>query len=171
MPDTSPIGAIRGNSSSSLAGDRRRWLEGLFDAKKRYRLCILNYMATCQSCLSSGFRLWREGGDSKIHAAYGRKNWAGVQPEKAEKGSFPGGSPPCNSRGNKRASYPVHSPHGPEHGPCRWCSHPSEWRESGYHEIQTPRHCYRLIDHRCLDGSARSALAGCSEELMQCPGG
>jgi len=29
-------------------------------------------------------------------------------------------------------------------------AHPSEWNESGYKEIQSPRHSYRLIDHQCL---------------------
>jgi hypothetical protein len=29
-------------------------------------------------------------------------------------------------------------------------SHPSEWNESGFKEIQEPRQRYSLIDHRCL---------------------
>jgi putative transposase len=29
-----------------FARDRRRWLQWLFEAKKRYGLCILNYMVT-----------------------------------------------------------------------------------------------------------------------------
>ena len=29
-----------------FAGDRRRWLQWFFEAKKRYGLCVLNFMAT-----------------------------------------------------------------------------------------------------------------------------
>ena len=29
-----------------FARDRKRWIEWLFEAKKRYGLCVLNYVAT-----------------------------------------------------------------------------------------------------------------------------
>ena len=41
--------------------------------------------------------------------------------------------------------------------------HPSEWKWSGYHEIQKPKTRYRLIDHdklrRLLDADTNEALA------------
>jgi len=39
-----------------FARDRRRYLHWLFEAKKRFGLCVLDYMVTCniQPCIPSG---------------------------------------------------------------------------------------------------------------------
>jgi REP element-mobilizing transposase RayT len=46
MSGTLPIGATRENSCSSLPRDQRRWLQWLFEAKKRFGITILNYSVT-----------------------------------------------------------------------------------------------------------------------------
>ncbi len=49
-----PIGAIKGEFLLRFARDRRRWLRWLFEAKKRYGACLLNYAVTSNHTSSSG---------------------------------------------------------------------------------------------------------------------
>jgi len=126
--------------------DRNRWMELLFQAKKRYSLSILNFIVTCNhihiiTCSNSGIdsipraMQFIEG---KIGQVYNRR--------KGRKCAF------WADRYHATAIEP---------GEHLWrclvyidlnmvragvVGHPCQWKWSGYHEIQEPKRRYRLID-------------------------
>ena len=130
--------------------DRRRWLHWLFESKKRYGLCILNYMATSNHIhllvLDQGER---EVIPRSMQLMAGRTGQEYNQ-RKKRKGAF------------WEDRYHATAVETNEH--LVQCltyidlnmvragvvKHPSEWDESGYREIQEPRIRYSLIDHERL---------------------
>jgi putative transposase len=130
--------------------DRRRWLQWLFEAKKRYGLCVLNYMATSNHIHLLVFdRTAREVIPRSMQLIAGRTGQEYNQ-RKKRKGAF------------WEDRYHATAVETNQHltqclvymdlnmvraGAVR---HPHEWEESGYKEIQQPRLRYALIDHQCL---------------------
>ena len=104
--------------------DRHRWIQWLFEAKRRFGLVVLNYVVT-----SNHYPLNLERRQhSKDHPAGcragSRKNRTGIQPAKTPEWGILGGSIPFNRHRNRRAFVAVFGIHRFEYGPCR-CYRPS----------------------------------------------
>lgn len=130
--------------------DRRRWLQWLFEAKKRFGLSVLNYMVTSNHI----HLLVRDNGDREVIPK-------SIQLIAGRTGQE------FNQRKNRKGAYWEDRYHATavetgEHlircliyidlnmvraGLVR---HPSEWALSGYNEIQEPRERYGLIDYKGL---------------------
>ncbi len=146
-----------------FARDRRAWVRWLFEAKKRYGLCILNYVATSNHV----HLLVQDGGRGEI--AQSMQLVAGrvaqeFNQRKSRKGAF------WEDRYHATA---VSS----DHHLARCLTYidlnmvragvvkdPAAWPESGYAEITSGRQRYQLVDHRTL-----AALLGLStlEDIRQ----
>jgi len=132
-----------------FAKDRKCSLEWLYEAKKRYGLCVLNYMVT-----SNHIHLLVVDGESDViskslQLVAGRTAQA-FNRRKKRKGSF------------WEDRYHATAIESGEH--LLRCliymdmnmvragvvAHPSEWQHSGYNEIQSPPQRYRLIDRQRL---------------------
>lgn len=139
----------RGEFLFKFARDRERWIHWLFEAKKRYGLCILNYIVT-----SNHIHLLAVDGDSNeisrsIQLVAGRVGQEYNQ-RKQRKGAF------------WEDRYHATAIESGEH--LLRClvyidmnmvragavAHPADWKQSGFHEIQNPPNRYRLIDRQKL---------------------
>jgi putative transposase len=133
-----------------FAKDRRRWLRWLFEAKKRYDLCILNYVVTCNHI----HLLVIDGGEQNVipksmQLVAGRTGQEYNQ-RKGRKGAF------------WEDRYHATAVETNEH--LMRCivymdlnmvragvvKHPGEWNECGFEEIMRPRERYTLTDCRRL---------------------
>ena len=130
--------------------DRGRWLQWLFQAKKRYHPCIPSYLVTSNHIhplvMDKGERETIPG---SMQLLAGRKGQE-YNRRKKRKGAF------------REDRYHATAAETNEH--LARCvvymdmnmvragavAHPSEWKESGYNEIQSPRYSYGLIDRQCL---------------------
>lgn len=133
-----------------FARDRRRWLKWLFEAKKRYGLSILNYMATSNHI----HLLIRDKGSrdtiAKSIQLIAARTGQEFNQRKKRKGAF------------WEDRYHATAVESDKH--LVQClvyidlnmvragvvAHPSEWPFSGYNEIQAPRERYALIDYNGL---------------------
>jgi len=128
-----------------FAKDRKRWLQWLFEAKKRYGLTILNYIVT-----SNHVHLLAVDDESDAIS----KSLQLIAGRTAQE---------FNQRKNRKGAYWEDRYHATaiESGEhllrclvyidmnmvrAGVVSHPSEWAHSGYHEIQSPPLRYTLID-------------------------
>jgi putative transposase len=130
--------------------DRRRWMQWLFEAKKRYGLCILNYMATCNHIHLLVFdRDRREVIPRSMQLVAGRTGQEYNQ-RKKRKGAF--WEDRYHATAVETNQHLIQCLVYMDLNMVRAgvVSHPHEWDESGYKEIQQPRQRYALIDHRCL---------------------
>jgi putative transposase len=129
--------------------DRRRWRNWLFEARRRYGLCVLNYIATSNHV----HLLIADRGEAEIAPSMqlvaGRTAQEFNQ-RKARKGAF------WEDRYHATAVQT-------DHHLVRCLSyidlnmvragvvnHPREWEISSYHEIQSPRQRKGIIDHETL---------------------
>ena len=133
-----------------FAKDRTRWMELLFEAKRRYRLSIFNFIVTSNHIhLVVASPKNRESIPKTMQLVAGRSAQE-YNRRKGRKGAF------WQDRYHATAI---------ETGDHLWrclvyvdlnmvragvVKHPSEWKWSGYHEIQHPKARYRLIDHETL---------------------
>jgi len=134
-----------------FARDRRRYLRWLFEAKKRYGLCVLNYAITSNHV----HLLVRDRGGDKDVIPKSIQLIAGRTGQE------------YNNRKNRKGAYWEDRYHataveaGEHLARCLVyidlnmvragvVKHPSEWEFNGYNEIQTPRKRYSLIDHERL---------------------
>src|SRR4030042_5927310 len=130
-----------------FARDRRRYLQWLFEARKRYGLSVLNYMATSNHI----HLLVRDNGDRDVIPK-------SIQLIAARTGQE------FNQRKNRKGAHwedRYHAPAGETDRHLVQClvyidlnmvragivKHPSEWAFSGYNEIEAPRERYALIDY------------------------
>lgn len=146
----------KGEFLLKFARDRRRWMHWLFEAKKRYGLCILNFMVTSNHVHVLVF----DSGDKQT-IPHSIQLIAGRTAQE------------FNQRKNRNGAfwqdrYHATAVESGEH--LRQCivyidmnmvragvvSHPSEWEFCGYREIQEPRQRYSLIDHNRLYSVAGS---------------
>jgi REP element-mobilizing transposase RayT len=133
-----------------FARDRRRWLQWLFEAKKRYGLSVLNYMVT----------------SNHIHLLVRDKGERDVIPNSIQLIAGRTGQE-FNQRKNRKGAYwedRYHATAVETDTHLIQCmvymdlnmvragvvGHPSEWAFSGYNEIQAPRQRYALIDYEGL---------------------
>jgi len=133
-----------------FARDRQRWLQWLFEGKKRFGTCILNYAVTSNH-IHLLIKDGREGEviPQTIQLIAGRTGQE-YNRRKNRKGAF------WEDRYHATAVEADHH--------LIQCmvyidlnmvragvvTHPSEWPFSGYNEIQNPRRRYSLIDHGSL---------------------
>jgi len=132
-----------------FARDRKCWLQWLYEAKKRYHLCILNYMVTSNHIHLLVVDDESDAISSSIQLIAGRTAQA-FNRRKGRKGAY------------WEDRYHATAIESGEH--LLRClvymdmnmvragvvSHPSEWRHCGYHEIEQPPSRYRLIDRERL---------------------
>ena len=133
-----------------FAKDRRRWLQWLFEAKKRYGLPILNYAVT-----SNHIHLLVAGDDDRDVIPNSIKLIAGRTGQE------------YNQRKNRKGAFWEDRYHATavESGEHLFqclvyidlnmvragaVDHPSEWPFCGYNEIQQPRSKNKLIDYERL---------------------
>jgi putative transposase len=133
-----------------FARDRRRWLQWLFEARKRYGLSVLDYAVT----------------SNHIHLLVRDNGNRDVIPKSIQLIAGRTGQE-FNHRKNRNGAYWEDRYHAmavetDEH--LAQClvyidlnmvragvvEHPSEWAFTGYNEIQTPRERYALIDYEGL---------------------
>jgi len=130
--------------------DRRRWLQWLFEARKRYHLCILNYMVTSNHIhLLVMDRAERQVIPRSMQLLAGRTGQE-YNLRKNRKGAF--WEDRYHATAVETNEHLVRCIVYMDMNMVRAgaVAHPSEWNESGYKEIQSPRYSYRLIDHQCL---------------------
>jgi len=133
-----------------FARDRRRWLQWLFEAKKRYGLCILNYTVT----------------SNHIHLLVVDAGGREVIPKSIQLIAGRTGQE-YNQRKNRNGAFWEDRYHATAVSSGRHLiqcivyidlnmvragvvTHPAEWDFSGYNEIQKPRERYALIDYKRL---------------------
>jgi putative transposase len=133
-----------------FARDRRRWLQWLFEAKKRYGLCVLNYMVT----------------SNHIHLLVRDDGGKDVIPRSIQLIASRTGQE-FNQRKNRNGAFWEDRYHATAVETDRHLvrclvyidlnmvragivNHPSEWAFCGYNEIQAPRERYALIDYEGL---------------------
>ncbi len=133
-----------------FARDRCRWLQWLFEAKKRYGIRILNYMVT-----SNHIHLLVVDGGGRDVIPKSIKLVAGRTGQE------------YNQRKNRNGAFWEDRYHATAVSSDRHLiqciayidlnmvrtgvvNHPSEWNFGGYNEIQKPRERYALIDYKRL---------------------
>lgn len=131
--------------------DRKRWLYWLFEARKRFGLCVLNYVVTSNHI----HLLVLDRGEGEI--AKSMQLMAGRTAQE------------YNQRKGRLGAYwqdRYHATAVDAEGYLARCmayidlnmvragvvSHPGEWADSGYREIQHPPERYRIIDLQALMG-------------------
>ncbi len=130
--------------------DRRRWLQWLFEGKKRFGTCILNYSVTSNHI----HLLVRDGHEREVipqtmQLIAGRTGQEYNQ-RKNRKGAF--WEDRYHATAVEMGSYLVQCMMYIDLNMVRAgvVTHPSEWPFTGYNEIQNPRERYALIDHESL---------------------
>ena len=147
-----------------FARDRRRWLQWLFEGKKRFGTCILNYAVT----------------SNHIHLLVRDDQEREVIPQTMQLIAGRTGQE-HNQRKNRKGAFWEDRYHatavetGFHLSQCMVyidlnmvragvVTHPSEWLFAGYNEILNPRERYGLIDHESL---MESLDIGTVEELKR----
>jgi putative transposase len=137
--------------------DRQRWISWLFEAKKRYGLCVLNYVVTSNHI----HLLVKDTGDDVISRSMqlvaGRTAQEFNQ-RKQRKGAF--------WEDRYHASAVATDTHflkclvyiDMNMVRAGVVTHPSSWPHGGYQEIHQPRHRYRIIDLQNL-----LEITGCND--------
>ncbi len=132
-----------------FARDRRAWRSWLYEARRRYGLCVLDYNATSNHI----HLLVRDQGRGEIAASMQLIEGCTAQPfnrRKARGGAF------WEDRYHATAVET-----GTHLARClvyidlnmvraRVVEHPAQWEVSGYHEIQRPRRRYGIVDRQAL---------------------
>lgn len=133
-----------------FARDRREYLSWLFEAKKRYGLCILNYMVTSNHVHLLLVDVGKEAAIPRSIQLAAGKTAQQFNRRKQRHGAF------WQDR--------YHATAIETDGHLIRClvyidmnmvragavAHPCEWECCGFHEIQRPKQRYRLIDHQRL---------------------
>jgi len=133
-----------------FARDRRRWLQWLFEGKKRFGTCVLNYAVTSNHIhLLVRDRQEPEGIPRTIQLIAGRTGQEYNQ-RKNRKGAFWEDRYHATAveTGSHLAQCMVYIDLNMVRAGV--VTHPSEWPFSGYTEILNPRQRYGLIDHEAL---------------------
>jgi putative transposase len=129
--------------------DRRNWIRWLFEARRRYALCVLNYIVTCNHI----HLLVRDRGGGEI--AHAMQLIAGrtaqsYNERKARTGAFWQDRYHATAVESDRHLWRCMSYIDLNMVRAGVVSHPAAWRESGYCEIQRLPQRYRVIDMQML---------------------
>ena len=133
-----------------FALDRRRWLEWLFEAKKRYGLRILNYIVTSNHIhllvIDSGER---DAIPKSMQLIAGRTGQEYNQRKKRKGGYW---EDRYHATAVEKSTHFLRCMVYIDMNMVRASviNYPSEWGFSGYNEIQNPRQRYALIDYKEL---------------------
>jgi len=134
-----------------FAVDRRAWVRWLFEAKKRYGLCVLNYVATSNHIHLLVKDIGRGEIARSMQLVAGRVAQEFNQ-RKSRKGAF------WEDRYHATAvaadRHLVHCLTYIDLNMVRAgvVKDPADWSESGYAELMQPRQRYHLLDHGVLAG-------------------
>jgi len=114
-----------------FAHDRRRWRHWLFEARRRYRLCVLNYIATSMQLIAG-----------RTAQEYNRR--------KKRKGAF--WEDRYHATAVQADHHLIRCLNYIDLNMVRAdvVCHPRGWEISGFHEIQSPRQRKGIIDHKTL---------------------
>lgn len=154
-----------------FARDRRRWIQWLFEAKKRYKLSILNYMVTSNHIhLLVADNGNEEAISRSIQLVAGRTGQE------------------YNQRKGRKGAYWEDRYHGTAVDKEEYLAqcmvyidmnmvragvvkHPGHWAYCGYYEIQREKQRYGIIDYerlmKLLNLDSRSELRVCSRERVE----
>ena len=125
-----------------FARDRQRWLQWLFEGKKRFRAYILNYAVTSNHIhLLVKDRRKREVILQTMQLIAGRTG-QGYNRRKNRKGAFGGNGYHANTVEAHHHLIQGMVYMGLNMVRAGMVTHPSEWPFSGYNEIQNPRQTY-----------------------------
>ena len=131
--------------------DRRLWRYWLYQARRRYGLCVLNYIVTSNHV----HLLVRDEGRGEIPRAMqliaGRVGQA-YNRRKGRKGAF--WEDRYHATAVETGAHLARCLVYLDQNMVRagWVRHPSEWEVSGYREIQPPLDRHRVMDPRALLG-------------------
>jgi len=129
--------------------DRRRWRHWLFEAKRRYGLCVLNYIVTSNHIHLLVIDQGNQEIATSMQLVAGRTAQE-YNRRKTRNGAF------WEDRYHATAVQTNHhlirclSYIDLNMVRAQIVSHPSEWEVSGYHEINNPRQRKGIIDHKRL---------------------
>ena len=132
-----------------LDRDRRAWMRWLYEARKRYGLCVLNYTVTSNHV----HLLVREQARGEIaqsaQLVAGRTGQA-YNARKGRKGAF--WEDRYHATAVDTGEYLARCLLYIDLNMVRAgvVKHPAEWEAGGYHEIQSPSPRYRIIDRTAL---------------------
>lgn len=129
--------------------DRRRWKHWLFESRKRYGVCVLNYIATSNHV----HLLVRDTGDQAI--ARSMQLLAGrtaqeYNQRKSRNGAFWEDRYFATAVATDRHLVQCLVYIDLNMVRAGAVRHPSQWTVSGYHDIQKPPQRYRIIDYDAL---------------------
>ena len=129
--------------------DKRRWLQWLFEAKKRFGFCILNYMLTSNHIHLLVFDNGKEAIPKSIQLIAGRSGQEYNQ-RKKRTGAF--WEDRYHATAVESGSHLIKCLVYIDLNMVRAgvVQHPSEWPFSGYNEIQKPSQRYSLINRERL---------------------
>ena len=131
--------------------DRHRWLEWLFEAKKRYGIRILDYMVTSNHI----HLLVVDGGHEvipKTMQLIAGRTAQEYNLRKTRKGAFWEDRYHATAVQSNRHLMQCMTYIDLNMVRAGAVHHPSEWPFSGYHEIRNPRERYALLDYQGLLG-------------------
>ncbi len=134
-----------------LVKDRQRLLYWLFEAKKRYGLCILNYIITSNHIhlLVSDKKCAHDCIPKSIQLIAGRTGQEYNQ-RKKRKGAFWEDRYHATAVQNNKHLIQCINYIDMNMVRAGVVGHPDQWKQSGYNEIQNPRKRYGLINHNYL---------------------
>ena len=132
-----------------FARDRRAWVRWLFEARKRYGLCVLDYTVTCNHIHLLALDQDRDKIARSMQLIAGRS----AQAHQRRKG--------CNGAFWEDRYHATAVDSDQHLARCLvyidlnmvragMVDHPAHWKTSGYHEIQAERDRYRIVDRRAL---------------------
>ena len=129
--------------------DKRRWLQWLFEAKKRFGFCILNYMVTSNHIHLLVFDNRKEAIPKSIQLIAGRSGQEYNQ-RKKRTGAF--WEDRYHATAVESGSHLIKCLVYIDLNMVRAgvVQHPSEWPFSGYNEIEEPKRKNALIDYERL---------------------
>ena len=142
-----------------FARDRRVWCRWLFEARRRYGLSVLNYIVTSNHVHLMVANDTKETISSAMQLVAGRtaqnynrrKNWRGAFWEDRFH------AVPITTQAHFIECLAYVDLNMVRAGVVK---HPSEWASSGFHEIQSPRQRYVIIDYeRLLSLAGESSYA------------
>lgn len=153
-----------------FARDRRRWRRWLFEARKRYGLCVLNYVATSNHI----HLLVRDQGQEEISRSMrliAARTAQEFNRRKSRHGAFWEDRYHATAveTGEHLARCMVYIDLNMVRAGV--VDHPSKWEVGGYHEIQAPPVRYRVIDRDAvadvLEIGGQVALQACHRAWVE----
>lgn len=160
-----------------FARDRRRWRHWLFEARRRYGLTVLNYIATSNHV----HLLVEDQGEREIAASMqliASQTAQEYNRRKRRKGAF--WEDRYHATAVQTGGHLIRCLTYIDLNMVRAgvVQHPRDWRDSGYHELRDPPQRRRIIDHDRLAElveipsaeALRSAHARWLEEALKRPG-